>query len=186
MPTYTDPDAIASPVNGDKMGPLAAWFQLQAASVQAALTALRSDVEVPEYPEPLSVQGPTTQAVTATSWADLPGADAITLELPQACWVEIIHGAWMSSTSTGGDVRGSSRVTGATTLSENQLEVGGPSSAWGQVMYTGGMLGTRQCSGTRFVRLNAGTNTIRLRAYGSGTGKGMNYSTLQVTPIRWA
>lgn len=176
---------IVFPVKGDKMAPLAGWFAQQAASVNDALDDVYSEFEVPDYPAPQSIQGATVQAVTATAWADLPNAPAITLELPRACWVTIVHGAWMASGNTAGDVRGASAVTGATTLNENQLEVGGPATAWGQVMYTTGA-GTRQQSGTRFVRLNAGVNTIKLRAYGSGGSKNMNYSTLQVSPVRWA
>lgn len=184
MPGSTD-RGIVFPVKGDIMEPLAGWFAQQAASVDDAIDDIYEEFEVPEYPDPKSIQGAVNQAVTATAWADLPNAPAISLTLPRACWVTIVHGAWMASTNTSGDVRGSSSVSGATVLSESQLEVGGATTAWGQVMYTTGV-GTRQQSGTRFVRLNAGENVIKLRAYGTGGGKAMNYSTLQVSPVRWA
>lgn len=183
MPTSTSPDGIVSPIVGDNIGPLASWFQQQGASVQAALTALRAEFTLPALPAPITVVGADTQAVTATSFADLPNAAALTLVLSRPCWVQITHQARMSTTS--GQVIGSSAVTGATTLSETQAEVGGPSTTWGLVMYaTGG--GTRQQAGSRVVRLNAGTNTIRLRAYTVGAGSGMNYAMLQVAPLRWA
>lgn len=186
MPGTTS-EGIIFPVNGDNVAELNAWFAQMASSTNAALVDLRSDLQAAPLPDPLSVQGATVTAITASAWADLPSADPITLNLPQACWVNIVHGAWL--VSTVGDVRFGSSVSGATTLNENQLEVGGPATAWGQVGYTTGTAGTTQVSGTRFVRLNAGTNTIRLRAYranGTTGTRQVNYSTLQVAPVRWA
>lgn len=185
MPTSTTPDGIVAPANSDPIGPLHTWFQQLATSVQTALTAMRTEFAQTPLPAPISIRGADTQVVAAAAWADLPNAPAITLELPKACWVEITVGAWVAA--TGGDTRASASVAGATVLGETQLEVGGSTSSWGQVMYaTGGS--TRQQVSTRVVRLNPGTNTIRIRAYQSagGSGKVVNYSTMQVTPIRWA
>lgn len=181
------PEGIIYPVNGDSMTPLAPWFAQLASSADEAIYNLRLELDKPALPDPQSVEGASMQDVTATAWADLPNANAITLELIDACWVQISHSAWLQSTV--GDLRVSSRVTGATTLAENQLQVGGPNTAWGQVLYQAANPGTNQGSGSRIVRLNPGTNTIRLRAYRSGTSGGTrraNYSTLQVTPLRWA
>lgn len=186
MPGFTSPNNIQYPVVGDKLSPLNTWFATLASSTQAAITSLRNEFTLPAYPSPLSIEGATQQAVTATSWADLPNADAISLVLTRACWVQITHGAWVVAGGTA-NTRMSSRVTGATTLGESQLEVGGSTTAWGQVLYSDSTSGTRQSSGVRMVRLNAGTNTIRLRAYRGGSGASqVNYSTLQVSPIRWA
>ena len=185
MPGTTTPDNISFPVVGDTMTPLNAWFAQQAADVQAALTAMRTEFSKPPVPAPMSSQGANVQTVTATAWADLPNLPAINLVLPAACWVTIDFGAWLTASS--GDVRASARVTGATTLGETQLEVGGSTTAWGQVLYSNGTTSTRQGGSHRTVRLNAGTNTITGRAYRNGSGtQQANYSTLQVSPLRWA
>lgn len=185
MPGSTTPDAIVFPVQGDKMAPLETWFAQQAASVQTAISDLRSDLELPDLPFPLSEQGANVQGVTATAWADLPNLAAISLTLSRPCWVTITFGAWMAANA--GDVRATSRVTGATTLGETQLEVGGPTNGWGQVLYTNNTTGSRQSASVRTVRLNAGTNTITARAYRTGSGtQQVNYATLQVAPLRWA
>ena len=185
MPGATTPDSIVYPVTGDVMAPLNSWFAQLAASTQTAMTALRAELVEPDLPDPMSIKGNDVQAVTATAWANLPGAAAISLTLPQACWVTITVGAWIVATQ--GHTRASASVTGATTLAETQLEVGGSSSAWGQVLYTDTTSATRQSSGVRTVRLNAGANSIQLRAYRGGTGVNqVNYSTLQVAPLRWA
>lgn len=186
MPANTSPDNLPYPVVGDNLNPLRTWFSLLASAVQTALTNLRAEAVKPALPAPVSVKGNNTQAVTATSWADLPNIAAATLNLPQACWVQITVGAWV--VATAGDVRISANVTGATTLGESQIEVGGDSSSWGQVMYAAADTGTRHATSTRVVRLNAGTNTIRVRAYRTSTGGtvGSNYTTLQVAPLYWA
>lgn len=185
MPGSTTPDGIAYPVVGDKMGKLAPWFASLASSVQTALDALRADAVRPVVPAPKSAIHGAAVAISATAWADTPSIPAITLTLERPCWVLITHAAWMVSTS--GDTRYSSAVSGATTLSETQLEVGGPASGWGQVLFADSTTGTRQSSGSRVVRLNAGTNTIKARAYRSGGGThAANYPTLQVSPLYWA
>ena len=183
MPAVTS-EGIVYPVVGDNMAPLAGWFAQVASTTDAAIADVRADLTEAAYPAPLSITGAAVQAVTATSWADLPNAPAITLTLPKACWVNITHGGWI--VATAGDTRVSSAVSGATTLDETTLEVGGSGSAWGQVLYVAGAV-TAGGSGTRFVRLNAGVNTIKLRAYLTGGGTHQaNYTTLQVAPIRWA
>lgn len=185
MPAQTTPDSIVYPVLGDIMEPLNGWFAQQAASVQTALTAMRNEFDQDPLPDPISRKGADVQAVTATAWADLPNLAAITLTLPQACWVTIVMGAWI--TTSAGTIRSAPRVTGATTLGESQLEVGGDASAWGQVLYSDATTGTRQASSSRMVRLNAGANIITPRAYRTGAGTSqVNYSTLQVSPVRWA
>lgn len=186
MPGTTSPDGITYPVVGDKMSPLATWFAGLATTTQAAITNLRDSLEEPELPNPITVAGAEIQTVAATAWADLPNIAPATLELERACWVQITHlGRLMSNT---GQLSASSRVSGATTVSEMQAEVGGPATVYGLVMYaTGG--GTRQQMGSRIVRLNAGTNTIQMRAYRTGgttAGNAVNYSAIQVAPLRWA
>lgn len=185
MPGTTS-EGVIFPVIGDVIPPLNGWFAQLASSTNAALVDLRNDLTQAALPNPVSGQGADTQAVTATSWADLPNGPTLTLTLSQACWVQITHSAWMRSTT--GDIRLSSAVSGATTLAENQLQVGGTNTAWGQVLYANATTSTNQGSGVRIVRLNAGTNTIKLRAYlvGAGGTRQANYSTLQVAPLRWA
>lgn len=186
MPAETTPDGIGYPVIGDNMTPLAGWFAQQAADVQAALTALREEIALPPLPAPVSARGSNVAVVTSTAWADLPGSSPLSLELPRACWVNINFGAWVACDT--GDVRASVRVTGATALGETQIEVGGDASAWGQVLFASAGQGNIQASSIRTVRLNAGTNTIQVRAYRTGAAgtQVVNYSTLQVTPTRWA
>ena len=188
MPSETS-RGITYPVIGDAMQPLPGWFATLASTTNDAIDDVYDTLELPDYPAPQSIEGATTQPIAATAWADLPNAPAITLDLPRACWVTIVAGAWLQTSGTG-DLRVSARVTGATTLGETQLQVGGPTSAWGQVMYTSSnSVGTQQNSSTRFVRLNAGSNVIQLRAYRNGGAtntKSVNYSTLQVSPVRWA
>lgn len=185
MPGTTTPDNIQFPVAGDNMAPLESWFAQQAASVQTALDNLRAEAVLPDLPFPQSVNGDTVRNITSSTWADLPGMPAITLDLPNPCWVTIVFGAWVNAPT--GDVRASARVTGATTLGETQVEVGGVTTSWGQVLYTNGTSGTRQSNSVRTVRLNAGVNTIRARAYRNGSGvQQVNYSTMQVSPLRWA
>jgi hypothetical protein len=126
-----------------------------------------------------------TQAVTVTSFGDLPNMGTATLVLPAAAWVQITLSAWVYATA--GETRASVAVSGATTLGESQGEVGGVTNAWGHVLYTNTTTTTNQGTSLRVVRLNAGTNTIKVRAYRSGAGTNqVNYATLAVTPIRWA
>jgi hypothetical protein len=185
MPAFTSPDNIQYPVAGDVMNPLQTKFASLATSVQAALTSLRAAAVQPELPAPKSEKGNDVQAVTATSWADLPNSPDIQFNASAPMWVEISLGAWM--VANGGTTRCSVRVSGATTLTETQIEVGGDNAVWGQVLYADNTTGTRQCSSTKIIRLNAGLNTIAVRAYQTGAGTNqVNYSSLQVAPLRWA
>lgn len=184
MPSAT-PNGIAFPVVGDEMSPLATWFAGLAGTTDNAIEALRTELLAAPLPNPLSQLGAPQQLVTSSSWADVPNISAVTLTLDQACWVTISIGAWLFTTA--GDIRVSAAVSGATTLGETQLEVGGAGYAWGQVLFADTSTATRQQSGLRTVRMNAGTNTIKLRAYRSGAGtSACNYSTIQVSPVRWA
>jgi hypothetical protein len=185
MPANTTPDNIIYPAGGDNLNPLKSWFAQLATSVQAALTALRAEAVKPALPNPISIKGANVQAITSTAWADLPNITAATLNLTAPAWVQITVGAW--ATASAGDTRISAAVSGATTLGESQLEVGGDNASWGQVIFTDSTTGSRQSASVRIVRLNAGTNTIKVRAYRNGSGTNQsNYTTLQVTPIRWA
>ena len=185
MPATTTPDGIPYPVVGDKVGPLEKLFESLASGVQTALTNLRNETVAVPIPDPISIVGASIQAVSETAFADLPGITAIGLTLPAPAWVRIDLGSWV--VSTAGDTRVSVRVTGATTLSETQLEVGGPTGGWGQVIYAAASPSTRQQSVSRIVRMNAGTNNVAVRAYRTGSGNhNANYTTLQVTPLRWA
>lgn len=186
MPASTTPDNIVYPVVGDAMSPLNGWFAQLASSTQAAITALRSSLTQAPLPAPLSVSNGAVTDVTATAWADVPNLTAITLTLSQACWVTITLGSRIIAAGNAG-LSVSARVTGATTLGETQLEVGGGTNDFGQVMYTDGSTQTRQSVATRTVRLNAGTNTITARAFKTGTDSTrVAYPALQVSPIRWA
>ena len=185
MPAFTSPDNIQYPVVGDNVTPLAGLFAPLAASVQAALTSLREDAVLPELPAPKSEKGADVQGITATAWADLPNMPTINFNVERPMWVQINLGAWV--VATAGTTRISLRVTGATTLGETQVEVGGDNATWGQILFSDASAVTRQCSSTKIVRLNAGSNNITVRAYRQGTGTNQsNYTTLQVSPIRWA
>lgn len=185
MPATTSPDNIPYPTQTDKLNPLRTWFSTLASATQAAITALREEAVLPELPAPISVKGNNVQAVTATSWADLPNFPSTVLNLDNPCWVQITVGAWL--VANGGDTRVSAAVSGATTLGESQMEVGGDTASWGQVLYAASATGTRQQTGSRIVRLNAGANTIKVRAYkNGGSANNSNYTTLQIAPLRWA
>jgi hypothetical protein len=185
MPGFTSPDSIYYPVAGDVVGPLETHFATQSASVQAAITALRAAAVPAALPAPIFVKGADAQAVTVTAWGDLPNIAAASLVLPAAAWVQITVSAW--TVASAGDTRVSASVSGATTLGESQGEVGGVTSAWGHVMYTNNTTGSNQGTSVRIVRLAAGTNTIKVRAYRNGAGTNQsNYTTLAVTPLRWA
>lgn len=181
----TTPDNIYYPSGSDKVGPLRAVLEALASSVQAAIAALRAEAVPAELPMPNSVVGANVQAVSETAWADLPNIGAVTITLPKAAWVTIDVGSWV--VATAGDTRISARVTGATAIGETQIEASGSTASWGQVIYAGSASGTRQQTSHRTVRLNAGTNTIRVRAYRTGGGVHQaNYTTLQVSALRWA
>lgn len=180
----TTAEGIQFPVIGDKMAPLASWFATLASTADQAIARLRTEVAVAPLPAVLSGTGGDVVNLTATAWADLPSFPALKLTLSKPAWVQITHSAWMASNG-GSESRASSRVTGATTLGESQVEVGGTASAWGVALLASGTMG--QQSATRLVRLNAGENTVSMRAYGSGSGvRQVNYAALQVAPIRWA
>ena len=186
MPETTSPDNLRYPVGGDNVAPLRTWFANLAADTQAAITSLRSAAVTPEIPDPKSATGAETQGVTATAWADLPGITSVSFTLDRPAWVSIDVGAWI--VATAGDIRVSARVSGATTLGETQLQVGGSTMSWGQVMYAYGQPGSSQCTSHRTIRMNAGVNTIAVRAYRTGSGGACqaNYATLQVSPLSWA
>lgn len=189
MPATTSPDNLRYPVGADNVSPLRTWFANLAADVQAALTAIRQDAVTPKLPVPQSVLGAATQNLPASaSWQDLPGIQPITLELSAPAWVAIDVSAWI--VSTVGDGRISARVTGATTLGETQVQVGGDDGYWGQTIFTAPTDVTRSGNSHRVVRLNQGTNVITVRAYnygGSGTRVSHARNTgLQVTPLHWA
>lgn len=185
MPASTTPDSIVYPVVTDRMGPVEKLFEALASSVQTAITNLRKETVDKPLPAPVSQIGRDVISVSATTWSDLPNISTVSLNLSAPAWVSIDVGSWVIATS--GDTRVSARVTGATTLSETQMEVGGATTCWGQVIYAAGSPSTRQQNSHRVVRLNAGNNVIAVRAYKSGGGShNSNYTTLQVTPIRWA
>lgn len=180
----TSPDNIVYPAGSDKLNPLKTWLAQLASSVQAAITSLREDAVLPPLPDPITVKGADTQEIASTSWDDMPNMDSTVLNLDRPCWVSIDIGGWVRASVGFTDV--SARVTGATTLSETQVEVGGDNSSWGQVMHAAPSE-TRQQSSHRTVRLNAGANTITVRARRNGAGTNtVRFTTLQVSPLRWA
>jgi hypothetical protein len=123
--------------------------------------------------------GPSNQLITATAWADMPGMTSIVFDIPRRMLVQLAYGAWMA---TATDVRYGALVSGATSVAENFPN-------WGAVPWMTGISTAQrytQRAATKFVELEPGVNTIRARAYRTGTGSdSVNLAYLQAAPIRW-
>jgi len=179
----TTPDAITYPDVVDRVGEVQSHLSTMASSVQAALTDLRSEYELgfdDIYGVPANViqNGASVQAISATSFAAIPNLAAITINFARPALVLVTLGAWMVAST--GDIRAGIQLSGATVQAANVPN-------WGQVMYLAGVTGgTVQNSCQKLIQVNAGSTTFTGVAYQSGGGtKQINYSTLQVAPIRW-
>jgi hypothetical protein len=146
-------------------------------------------------PDPVfAANANTGVTVTATAWADLPGAAATSVDFVTAydCWVGVNYGAWMTGTYGSGDeLRFGVAGSGATTIDEVDTSDLTHEGYWGDIPYRSvstGTGGTQQMTGTRVVKVAAGTTTFRLRAYKGATpaSPAVNYPSLKVWPIKYA
>lgn len=128
-------------------------------------------------PDPVVVGNDDQIVITATSFAALPSAVHTTLTLPAACWVEMTAAAWLTAVTN--DVRMGINVSGATTSAANAPQHG----ATGYASAGGGSGQTAH----KVLKLNAGSNTIRIHAMRTSSGtQTVAYPVLTVTPLRWA
>jgi hypothetical protein len=179
----TSPDAVTFPDTIDKVGQVQEHLAVMAASVQTAITGLRTekDEDVADvYGVPVSAvsNGGAPQAISATSFAPVPGISPITMTFERPALVIVTLGAWMIAST--GDIRVGIQLSGATVQAPEAPN-------WGQVMYlaNGGGI-TNQTTCQKIIQVNAGSTTFTAvgRQTGGGT-KQCNYATLQVAPIRW-
>lgn len=132
-------------------------------------------------PAPVRID-PGAQSPTGTStWTTLAwtGYDLV---LPAAAWVDLDWSMWIAVTGASNDARGDLVVSGATT-------VNAASNGWGSVAYGNSASGTSKSSTRKIVRLNAGTNKVRVAGYRTVTNSGtfqFSYNNVQITPLRWA
>lgn len=143
-----------------------------------------------ELPDPQGALLPASpQAISATSWANIPNMPTISLDLTRDAWVQITLGAWLTSSGSNTDVRASFIVSGATTTVEVPGSEPYGAYTWGQVLYKALATGSGTEGGTisRVYKLNAGSNTITARAYRTGAATAeTNYVTMNAIPLRWA
>lgn len=179
----TSPDAVTYPDIVDRVGQVQSHLATMAASVQTAITGLRAekDADIADvYGVPPSVvsNGGAPQAISATSFAPVPGINPITISFARPALVIVTLGAWLVSST--GDLRVGIQLSGATSQAPNVPN-------WGQVMYlaAAGSI-SNQTSCQKVVQVNAGSTTFTPVAYQqSGGTKQCNYATLQVAPVRW-
>lgn len=135
---------------------------------------------VATLPEPVWVD-PGALAPTGSSvWATMTWA-GYNLVLPEDAWVRIDWQTWIAVTGASNDLRGDIIVSGATTVNAF-------SHGWGATAF-GSTGGTVKSTAMKIVKLNAGTNTIRLSGYRFVANTGtfnFNYNSVNITPIRWA
>lgn len=130
-------------------------------------------------PEPLNADTGNQTIASTSAWTTLPWT-GITLVLPVAAWVELTLDCWLAVTGTANDARADVVVTGATT-------VNAASGGWGSVAY--GSTGTTKTSAHKIVKLNAGTNVIRISGWRTVVNSGtfaVSQGRVWVNPQRWA
>lgn len=120
------------------------------------------------------------QTIASTSaWSTLPYA-GITLVLPAPAWVEVTLDAWLAVSGVSNDARADVVVSGATTVAAQ-------SHGWGSVAWGG--QGTTRASAHKILKLNTGTNTIRVAGFRTVVNSGtftISQGHLWVNPQRWA
>lgn len=180
----TSPDNITYPDAVDLVGDVQPDFVVLANSVQTAITDLRGDINLElndlfALPAPITQVGNDVQAITATSWAVIPGFTAINLNLVRPAWVEVTLGAWC--VASAGEIRGGIALTGATTQTPSQPN-------WGNTIYQSfDNTNTVSQQVTKTVLCGAGTTTFTPQAYQLGGGtKQFNYTVMQVVPLRYS
>ena len=136
--------------------------------------------------------GTNTMTITSTSFADITTTDtgtmSVSITTPYSLNVLISISGWLTAgpnTSTD-SVRISTAGSGATTWSA------GGTNCWGNVLAKTGVEANNSYATTSssfVVTLNAGTTTITMQGYRTGTGltnAGISFPYLAVTPIAWA
>lgn len=179
----TSPDNIVYPDAVDRVGDIQPDFVALAASTQAAFTDLRADVNAElndlfGLPVPVTQIGASTQAISATSWANVPNLASISFNFSRPAWVTVLLGAWV--VASAGELRAGVNVTGATTQAPNVPN-------WGNTVYQSfdNANGVSQ-QVQKTVLCGAGTTTFTAQAYQTGGGtKQFNYSMFQAIPLRY-
>lgn len=179
----TSPDAIFFPDAVDRVGQIQPHFSTHAASVQAAISGLRTEkdddiADVYGVPPSVVSNGPGPNGISAGSFTAVPSVNPITISFARPALVIVTLGAWLLASV--GDIRCGIQLSGATSQVPNVPN-------WGQVMYlaNAGSI-SNQVTCQKIVQVNAGSTTFTAMAYQSGGGvKQVNYATLQVAPIRW-
>lgn len=131
-------------------------------------------------PAPENRIGPSSQAIGATAFAVIPNLPTISITAPAAMLVRASLRGWagLASGATG-DLRGGVQVTGATSSPAND-------PAWGHTMFVS-TVGVWGLEASKELVLDPGVSVFSGVAYHSGAGiKQINYSSLTVTPLRWA
>lgn len=141
-----------------------------------------------DMPDVVSAYGNGTNAVTATTFTDLPTngvSAAITNPHPTASLIVLVtFGAWLQGNGTF--VRACPRVSGSTTISAG-IGVGGP-LGWGEIPGTSASTPV-SCSGSATYELPASSTaaTFTLQAYRDNTSNStaVNYPVIRIIPIRY-
>lgn len=142
-------------------------------------------------PNPVSAAGASSNTITATAWADIPGTSVTaTLVVPAKMRLNFSFSAWLSMVagSTSGDLRVDwTCVNGSGTTIRAEAD-----SGWGAILYqsaaaSGPTLVTSRASSV-MLDLNPGTYTFTLRAYktgGTGGTFACNYPRIDLFPVCW-
>lgn len=177
----TSPDGIVYPDAIDRVGDIQPDFVTMAASIQAAFTDLRSDInqELNDFynmPTPITRVGDPVRAISATSWANVPGLSSISFNFSRPAWVQVSLGAWV--VASAGEMRAGINVTGATTQAPNEPN-------WGNTIYQSfDNANTVSQQVHKILLCGAGTTTFTAQAYQSGGGtKQFNYSMMVAAPL---
>lgn len=146
-----------------------------------------SSVGANPLPPPVITVTGGTGPVTATTFTAIPNYTPITLVLSAPAWVEVTFQAWLSMTSTVGELRAGVALSGAITQAPNATQAG--SASWGAVAIRSGVqgAGSEQYMVSKTVLVPAGTTVFTPQAYinGGATGTNVNYGVLTVTPTAW-
>lgn len=136
---------------------------------------------VATLPEPV-VTDVGSQTLTGTSvWGTLPWAGTNFI-IPAPMWVDLSLQSWVAITGASNDGRADVIVSGATTVAAQ-------SHGWGAIAYGTAASGTSKSEARKVVKLNAGTNTVRMSGYRFVANSGtfvLTQNTVTITPIRWA
>lgn len=177
----TTPDNIVYPDATMRVGAIRSALAALAASVQAAITAVRNELtgavdDVYALPDPQISTGGGVQAIGSGGWTAIPNLGAITIDLARPAWVQVNLGAWV--VATVGELRAGVALSGSTVQDAQ-------SPNWGSTIYSAGLT-TTGMNASKTVLCGAGSTTFTPVAQQTGGGvKQFNYSTFEVIPLRW-